>query len=393
MQAVVDAHAVWNKPRRRPTSSIAGSTTPSSSHPPPAVSGRRLKLNYITQAKSAAAELRAVLHARRRGAGSLSALPGQQSARGVRPARHADPPDACARRTIRSPGARRRSDERRLVAPQPVPRRRAAPRSSSSSSPCCSTCWRSASSSRCCRGWCVGFMGGDTARRGRSARPVRHRLGADAVPVLAAARRAVGPLRPPAGDPDLELRPRPRLHPDGARAVAVRGCSSAASSPASRRRASRPAYAYIADVTPPEQRAARFGMLGVAFGAGFVLGPALGGLAGSDRSAPAVLDRGRARASPTRSTAGSSCRSRCRATSRMAFAWRRANPLGALKLLRSHRELFGLATRQLPRHARACGAAEHQRALHDVSLRLGRAHGRLHAWRASASARWSCRAG
>src|SRR5215813_5171867 len=34
------------------------------------------------------------------------------------------------------------------------------------------------------------------------------------------------------------------------------------------------AYAYVADVTPPEQRAARFGMLGTAFGAGFVLGPA-----------------------------------------------------------------------------------------------------------------------
>src|ERR1700674_251474 len=41
------------------------------------------------------------------------------------------------------------------------------------------------------------------------------------------------------------------------------------------------AYAYIADVTPSELRSARFGMLGVAFGAGFVLGPALGGLAGN----------------------------------------------------------------------------------------------------------------
>src|SRR5215468_10936602 len=41
------------------------------------------------------------------------------------------------------------------------------------------------------------------------------------------------------------------------------------------------AYAYIADVTPPDQRAGRFGLLGVAFGAGFVLGPALGGIAGS----------------------------------------------------------------------------------------------------------------
>src|SRR5262249_48537963 len=40
------------------------------------------------------------------------------------------------------------------------------------------------------------------------------------------------------------------------------------------------AYAYSSDVTPPEKRAARFGMRGVAFGVGFVLGPALGGLAG-----------------------------------------------------------------------------------------------------------------
>jgi len=41
------------------------------------------------------------------------------------------------------------------------------------------------------------------------------------------------------------------------------------------------AYAYIADVTPPEERAARFGMMGMAFGLGFILGPALGGLLGS----------------------------------------------------------------------------------------------------------------
>jgi DHA1 family tetracycline resistance protein-like MFS transporter len=40
------------------------------------------------------------------------------------------------------------------------------------------------------------------------------------------------------------------------------------------------AQAYIADVTPPEGRAARFGMLGAVFGMGFVLGPALGGILG-----------------------------------------------------------------------------------------------------------------
>src|ERR1700719_2455082 len=40
------------------------------------------------------------------------------------------------------------------------------------------------------------------------------------------------------------------------------------------------ANAYIADVTPAEQRAAKFGMLGAAFGLGFVVGPALGGMLG-----------------------------------------------------------------------------------------------------------------
>src|SRR6201746_1496675 len=40
------------------------------------------------------------------------------------------------------------------------------------------------------------------------------------------------------------------------------------------------AFAYIADVTPPERRAAVFGKVGAAFGAGFILGPALGGLPG-----------------------------------------------------------------------------------------------------------------
>src|SRR5258707_14524497 len=40
------------------------------------------------------------------------------------------------------------------------------------------------------------------------------------------------------------------------------------------------AFAYIADITAPEKRAEVFGKIGVAFGAGFILGPALGGLLG-----------------------------------------------------------------------------------------------------------------
>jgi DHA1 family tetracycline resistance protein-like MFS transporter len=39
--------------------------------------------------------------------------------------------------------------------------------------------------------------------------------------------------------------------------------------------------AYVADITPPEERARRFGMLGAMFGVGFILGPVVGGLLGA----------------------------------------------------------------------------------------------------------------
>jgi len=41
------------------------------------------------------------------------------------------------------------------------------------------------------------------------------------------------------------------------------------------------ANAYVADITPPDQRARRFGILGAMFGLGFILGPVMGGLLGS----------------------------------------------------------------------------------------------------------------
>ncbi|MEP9360744.1 MFS transporter [Sphingomonas sp. KR3-1] len=50
-----------------------------------------------------------------------------------------------------------------------------------------------------------------------------------------------------------------------------------------------PANAVLADVTPPEKRGAVFGMMGAAFGIGFILGPALGGLlAGLGPRAPFI---------------------------------------------------------------------------------------------------------
>ena len=41
------------------------------------------------------------------------------------------------------------------------------------------------------------------------------------------------------------------------------------------------ANAYVADITAPEDRARRFGMLGAMFGVGFILGPVMGGLLGA----------------------------------------------------------------------------------------------------------------
>jgi len=103
------------------------------------------------------------------------------------------------------------------------------------------------------------------------------------------------------------------------------------------------AFAYVADVTPPEGRAARFGMLSVAFGAGFVLGPALGGLAGGiDPRLPFWIAAGLSLANALYGLfvlPESLPRER-----RAPFAWRRANPLGSLALLCSHRALLGLAS-------------------------------------------------
>jgi len=57
------------------------------------------------------------------------------------------------------------------------------------------------------------------------------------------------------------------------------------------------AQAYIADVTPPEKRAQGMGLIGAAFGLGFILGPAIGGLlGGEDPAAPRFLGPGLAAA-------------------------------------------------------------------------------------------------
>lgn len=102
------------------------------------------------------------------------------------------------------------------------------------------------------------------------------------------------------------------------------------------------AFAYIADVTPPEKRAASFGMLGAAFGLGFIIGPVLGGvLGGVDPRLPFWAAAGLAL---TNTLYGFFVLPESLpAEKRAGFNWRKANPVGSLVLLRSHPELFGLA--------------------------------------------------
>jgi DHA1 family tetracycline resistance protein-like MFS transporter len=101
-------------------------------------------------------------------------------------------------------------------------------------------------------------------------------------------------------------------------------------------------YAYMADITAPEHRARAYGLIGAAFSGGFVAGPLLGGFLGEiSPRAPFWVAGALSGVAflyglfilpeslpPER---------------RMRFSWRRANPFGALQLLRSHPELSGLA--------------------------------------------------
>jgi MFS transporter, DHA1 family, tetracycline resistance protein len=102
------------------------------------------------------------------------------------------------------------------------------------------------------------------------------------------------------------------------------------------------AFAYIADITPPERRAAVFGKVGAAFGAGFIVGPAIGGLLGNtDPRLPFWVAAGLSFANTLYGLLilpESLPRDR-----RSPFRWKSANPLGALKLLRTDRVLAGLS--------------------------------------------------
>jgi DHA1 family tetracycline resistance protein-like MFS transporter len=103
------------------------------------------------------------------------------------------------------------------------------------------------------------------------------------------------------------------------------------------------ASAYIADVTPPEKRAAAFGMIGSAFGLGFMLGPAIGGVVGNIN--PRLTFWAAAAFALVNVLYGlfvlPESLPRERRTQRIE--WKRANPIGSLRLLRSHHGLWGLS--------------------------------------------------
>nr|AIA14104.1 Tetracycline_Resistance_MFS_Efflux_Pump [uncultured bacterium] len=101
------------------------------------------------------------------------------------------------------------------------------------------------------------------------------------------------------------------------------------------------AMAYIADISSPEDRAKNFGLVGVAFGAGFVLGPAIGGLLGELGSRV-----------PFMFAAGLTLLNwlygyfvlpeSLAAQNRRKFEWKRANPVGSLMLFKRYPGIWGL---------------------------------------------------
>ena len=101
------------------------------------------------------------------------------------------------------------------------------------------------------------------------------------------------------------------------------------------------ANAYMADISSPEEKAARFGMLGAGFGLGFVLGPLIGGLLGEwGPRAPFFA------AAMLAAANGVLCyfvlKESLKTNNRREFMWYRANPIGAILDLRKFEGIYSL---------------------------------------------------
>ena len=102
------------------------------------------------------------------------------------------------------------------------------------------------------------------------------------------------------------------------------------------------AGAYIADITPPARRAAAWGKVGAAWGLGFIIGPAIGGVLGDvDIRLPFWVATW---TSIALAAFGMFVMPESLPPEKRArFVWINANPFGALKLVMQHRELIGLS--------------------------------------------------
>ncbi len=102
------------------------------------------------------------------------------------------------------------------------------------------------------------------------------------------------------------------------------------------------ANAYLADITKPEDRAKVFGFMGAAFGLGFVIGPAIGGLLGE--FGPRVPFFVAAGLSIINFVYGWFVLPETLAPeNRRAFSWARSNPVGALKVFATYRGVLPLS--------------------------------------------------
>jgi DHA1 family tetracycline resistance protein-like MFS transporter len=103
-----------------------------------------------------------------------------------------------------------------------------------------------------------------------------------------------------------------------------------------------PAMAYVADVSPPEKRAQSFGLVGSAFGVGFILGPALGGLIG-ELGPRAPFFVAAALALVNFAYGVFVLPESLPADRRRAFDWTRANPFGTLAALKRYPAVVSIA--------------------------------------------------